>query len=85
MPFAIDYDIFRLQVSVKDLHGMQMADSYKRLHEVKFGLGLLHSFYLSQEVEELSAVAILHTEDEAVGCLETHVELGDKRMPIALL
>lgn len=64
---------------------VQMTDGCQGLKEVKLGICLLHPPHLPQQVEQLSTVTVLHTENQVIFCLKTEVKLGDERMPTAFL
>ena len=85
MSLAVNDDILWLEVAVEDVLGMQVTDGCQCLKEVKLGIGLLHPPYFPQQVEQLSAVTVLHTEHQVILGLKTKVELGDERVAIALL
>ena len=85
MSLAIDDDVLRFQITIEHLLRMQVSDGGKRLQEIEFGLCLFHSLHFPQQVEEFSAVAVLHAEDEAVLCFKAHVEFGDEGVAIAFL
>lgn len=59
-----------------------MADGDQSLKEIELCLRFFHPLHFSQQVEQLSSMAVLHTKDEAVWCLETHEKLCNEGMPI---
>ena len=80
MTFIINNDVLGLKISVKNLLFVKMRHSWQSLKEVKFSIFLTHSSYFSQQIEQLSSIAILHTEEKIMLSLKRHVELSDKRM-----
>ena len=82
---TIDDDVLRLQISVKNPLGVEMADGCQGLQEVELGVLFLHPPDLPQQVEQFPAVAVLHAEDEVILRLEAQIELGDEGMATAFL
>jgi hypothetical protein len=68
---AVNDDVFGFEVAVEDLPGVEVGDGGEGFEEVEFGLCLLHTSYSPQQIEQFSAMAVLHAEYQVMLRFET--------------
>lgn len=80
MPLGVDDDVLWFEIPVEYFLFVEMADGQQGLQKIEFGLFFCHSLHFFKEIEQLSTITELHTEDQIVFSLETEIELGDEGM-----